>query len=127
MGYLNMNNDQALNLANAVFNHLGVIKKKNNSFDPWQILLTIVFWLMAVQSRRHFPLFFIASLPLIVNILSNYLNLKPATSNSNKTFGFIAGLLVTSILLLVGISTIRQINFINNPFGNYLNLFLILG
>jgi len=101
------------------FSLAAIFGKRNTPLNLWQLLLTIAFWIMAVKSRRHFPLFFVVSLPFLAEALFDYLNLKTVSlAYLEKLFLVIRWLLV-SFLLLISIDTIAQTNFVANPFNYF--------
>ncbi len=51
------------------------IKKSKPEYkvDAWQMSISILFLALAMKSKRHFPLFFIASFPMVAGFFSSYL------------------------------------------------------
>lgn len=90
---------------------------KHNKINLWYFLLGLLLFVSAFKSRRNFPLFFIASLPLIT-IYTNYFNKR----NFNKIYPLIFSkyLKINSILVLFLciILLLLSTNFTNTPFEN---------
>jgi len=95
-------------------------RKKNIAFTPsinlWQLGLFFVFLFLAFKSRRHFPLFFIVSLPIIVQIIFN--EFQSAKINFNLFRGFLIKFYLLSAILLAAAGLILKTNFTNEPFLN---------
>lgn len=98
--------------------------KKNKDFkiNLWQVALFAVFFLLAFKSRRHFPLFFLVSLPLLVYFFVKFFDVKrnifEFRFSSVYLSWLIRGTLVLCLLTAiasVGIAT----RFTNKPFGSY--------
>ncbi len=98
-------------------------KYRNIKFNLWDVFLFVFFFYFAVSSRRHFPLFFIATLSSVIYLV-NYLfidNKKIFTYaylRNKIDIKFLRAFIIfmvflTSIFLLV------QIDFTNKPFFNY--------
>ncbi|MHA1696296.1 MAG: hypothetical protein ACTSUG_13585 [Candidatus Helarchaeota archaeon] len=93
-------------------------RKENNiskKYNFWHFTLTIIFFILAIKSRRHFPLFFIVSFPLILQFTSRDLYLKETWNNFIKKNILINFFLLISILLTI-IYFISSTQIINNPF-----------
>lgn len=91
------------------------LAKKNSKVSLWQLGLFFIFLLLSFKSRRHFPLFFIASLPLIIEILSaqiDFKNIKSVINHRLVRFYVIVGFLLVIFGLLI------KTNFTNEPFSN---------
>ncbi|MDD4332603.1 MAG: hypothetical protein PHT51_00640 [Patescibacteria group bacterium] len=92
--------------------------KKKNKINLWQICLTFIFFCLAIKSRRNFPLFFIASFPLVVTFFSGFLNFSSNQFNNKITkkiilFFLICGLTLSSFCMLI------SAKYNANPFQNY--------
>ncbi|HNX11268.1 MAG TPA: hypothetical protein PKI61_03950 [bacterium] len=99
-----------------------LVQKRNNligKINLWQLLLTLVCLVLAIKSRRNFPLFFIASLPLIADWIRDYLKL-PADFNPELSWlKKIISLMIALALLLTAADTIAATQFIKNPFTSF--------
>jgi hypothetical protein len=98
-------------------------KYKDIKLNLWDVFLFIFFLYFAISSKRHFPLFFIASSPAIIYLINqifikeknlitySYLN-KYISVNYIKYF-------ILFMYFLVLTALIAQVNFINGPFSSY--------
>lgn len=94
-------------------------KKRGFNFlarlDLWSFFSFIFFLFLAIKSKRHFPLFFIISLPTLAQIIIpglKQIKLKISLNNwFTKTYLLITFLLLIALLLLTT-------NFTNLPFSN---------
>jgi len=95
-------------------------QKKNISMhkiDLWHFLLTVLFLILAFKSKRHFPLLFLVSLPLMVNFISTEFKLSKNILSLNKKNYIIASYLVMVVLVTTSSFFIRA-NYTNDPFQN---------
>lgn len=96
-----------------------VFHQKTNFFLS-DLLITSFFFLLAVLSRRNFPLFFVVSFPLYAYFLINFFKFKDSLLDKD-CFPFrslIRGILIFMFLLAIFLKAI-QVRFNNNPFLNY--------
>ena len=90
--------------------------KKNNIFKKynfWHFTLTIIFFILAIKSRRHFPLFFIVSFPLMLKFLCENLQLPKKWNEFIKTnilinFFFLSAILLTIFYFIFSIEVIKD-------------------
>ncbi|MDD5527406.1 MAG: hypothetical protein PHO56_00295 [Patescibacteria group bacterium] len=105
----------------AAFIFKGEHRRKINLFD---FILIIIFTGMAIKARRHFPLLFIVSLPLIAELFVNFfvhnLSFKP-DKIKNFTFKKLIFILSSMGLIVAGAIIVLKINFINQPEKVYQN------
>lgn len=96
---------------------LPIFMKEKKRHDIWRLALALFFFLMALRSRRHFPLFFVASLPLVVEYLFYDYRQR---ENSNHKFFKNSYLLffALSVSLIVSVQAVEKTNFTNDPFKN---------
>lgn len=57
--------------ATAIILYLYESRQKKQPVDIWTLFLNTLFLILSWQSRRHFPLFFVISLPLMVKVYSH--------------------------------------------------------
>ncbi|PKL72192.1 hypothetical protein CVV26_02680 [Candidatus Kuenenbacteria bacterium HGW-Kuenenbacteria-1] len=94
--------------------------KKEKKIDLWQTLLSLFFIILALKSKRHFPLLFIVSFPMVIIFFTNLFNLKkifkklPHHLLLSKTYLIIA-------FLLIIISQFIKVNFTSDPFLSFNN------
>lgn len=96
-------------------------KSVKTKIDLNYTVLAFVFFLLAFKSKRHFPLFFIASFPLIMLVLSSNLkNIPPMLSNIKQFFkhNLYLKLLVFFLFILISALFLVKTNFTNQPFSN---------
>jgi hypothetical protein len=90
-------------------------KEKSYKISFWQLSLTIIFLVMAMKSKRHFPLFFIASTALTISIFYHYFSLPPRMERlifQNRFSRFF----LTIVFVLIFINFMNQVGFTRNPF-----------
>lgn len=92
-------------------------KYLQNKFDLWQLACVVVFLYMAFNTRRHFPLFFIVSFPVLVTYFNEHWPIK-----MDWLFDFAKNKLLISYLLLCSVLLfailLLKTNFTNDPFSN---------
>lgn len=91
--------------------------KKENSFNLWRIFLFVIFFGLSFKSRRHFPLFFVATLPLVVESYTNDLAIRCRGQHKLSTI-IIRCFLVVSLMSVI-VALFFNINFTNQPFVDY--------
>lgn len=107
--------------------------KKKYKLPLWEIALSILFLIMAIKSKRHFPLLFIASFPILIYFLSSFFNSQNDAllnslltnnkkENFNKKWG--KGLLVIKIYAIIGLLALAANKSLNiKPVGNPFSFF----
>ncbi|MEA3449809.1 MAG: hypothetical protein U9Q85_02425 [Patescibacteria group bacterium] len=93
------------------------IKNNKQKINPWYFFLALFFFVFTIKSRRHFPLFFIASLPLLFHFFANLEKLPKDLFNNRFVINFIKTYSILGIILgstLVLLTT----SFTNNPFAD---------
>lgn len=98
-------------------------KYKNIKFNLWDIFLFIFFLYFAISSKRHFPLFFIATAPILIYLLNQiFVEDKDIFSLSNlKKYirvKYIKYFILFMYILVIS-SFLSQIRFTNTPFSSY--------
>jgi len=90
----------------------------------WQIAISLLFLFLAFKSKRHFPLFFIVSFPMLMVFLSNYLCLPNKIFNQkwSKPLLLIKSYLIIGLLIIIFITSIN-INFFTDPFTAFCSNF----
>ncbi len=91
---------------------------KNNGLDKidlWPLILTFSFLILSFKSKRHFPLLYIASFPLLIKFYSQHLDLPDKIKIFLKNSFFIKFYLVAGLLLSIS-GLIIKTNFTANPF-----------
>jgi len=100
------------------------LKNKNSGFliyikkiNAWYFFLGIFFFLMSLKSKRHFPLFFVTSLPLLLQFI--YFEFSDITKTrafeiTNKYLKILS----TIIFFILSIYYFININFVTDPFDN---------
>lgn len=90
-------------------------KSEKIKIDIWQIFLFILLLLLSFKSRRHFPLFFIVTFSLMINISAYFFGEVPRFLK-NKKYSTPIATLSSVILLLLAIILLLKTNYTNNPF-----------
>lgn len=93
------------------------ITAENYQIDLWYFCLTLFFIVIAFKSKRNFPLLFIASFPLIINVYSQILTLPPQFSKILQKNTILNFFMIVAVLLLTA-SYISKIKFTNEPFAS---------
>jgi len=91
-------------------------KKRSNS-KSWYLSLSFIFFILALKSRRHFPLFFIVSFPLILEFIFIDIKLNLKWEKFIQKNILINSFFIGSIILVI-FYFIFSIKIINNPFNN---------
>jgi len=108
-------------LIEIIFNYRKDLKYK---IKLWEASYLIILFVLSFKARRHFPLFFIVSTPLLAKFLSDYLYSEKLDDFIKKIFirqtirSFWKWLLliIYFICLIYGFS---RINFVTDPWNNY--------
>ncbi len=92
------------------------LRQKKIKINLWQVFLTVIMLILAVRSRRHFPLLFVVSIPWMTQALTHIFNIKKIPQFSlNKYLRTIILLFV----ILLGFEQFVLLNVIKQPFANY--------
>jgi len=86
----------------------------------WHIFLTIIFFLLALKSRRHFPLFFIISFPILVQFFYSFFELPKKFLQNIKSSLIIKFYLIACFLLIIA-GQIINIKPVQDPFSHFRN------
>jgi len=87
---------------------------KKYPINLWRVFLFIFFLGLAFKSRRHFPLFFVATFPLIIESYLNDLAIKQ--HDSEEIYSKIIKFFLAGGLICTAAAMFLKINFINQPF-----------
>ena len=90
---------------------------KRGQIEIWQLFLVVLFFAMSWRAKRHFPLFFVATFPYLVFMISSLISLDNKTTKQPLRPWFGAYLLLP--LILSGASLLLAANFNNTPFDSY--------
>ncbi len=98
--------------------------EKRCKINLWQIAISLLFLLLAFKSKRHFPLLFIASFPMMIAFFSNSLSLPKQILKQNwsKPLILIKSYLIIGLLIIIFITSIN-INFFTDPFSSFCSRF----
>lgn len=111
-----------LNLLQLTYLALGLIAiffycyeqlKNKNKINIWKIFLPVVFLFLSFNSKRHFPLFFIVSFELMMEVYGQFFNQVKLSYAK-----YLKGLLLGCVILMLALQTL-QIKNISNPFNYY--------
>lgn len=99
------------------------LKKKSYKIPLWQIALSLFFLIMALKSKRHFPLLFISSFPLMINFLSFLFNDSKSNFSNKKEWKYFAIVKIYLIIGLLAISATKllETKIVNDPFASFKN------
>lgn len=99
-------------------NILAFKKRENASrINIWYLALFALLLFLAFQSKRHFPLFFVVSLPLVVEFYSRDFSLPQGTLAWLKQNRMVR-IYTMAGLLIFGAYHLSQTNFTQDPFSN---------
>ncbi|HAM88218.1 MAG: hypothetical protein US83_C0010G0037 [Candidatus Falkowbacteria bacterium GW2011_GWC2_38_22] len=93
------------------------LNKKQSKINLWYLVLGFVLFVSALKSRRNFPLFFIASIPLITIATSNF-NKENFKAFYALLFSKYLKMNLVFVLLLSMAMFLLSTNFTNTPFQN---------
>lgn len=97
----------------------GKTKEKPYKINPWYFSLTLVFFVLAFKSKRHFPLFFVVSMPLTISVFYHYFSI-PKTMFKYIYNNKLIRLILALVLLAVALNFFGRINFNKDPFRSEL-------
>ncbi|MBU4375644.1 hypothetical protein KKH38_04030 [Patescibacteria group bacterium] len=95
-------------------------KGREYKIDAWQMAVSALFLVLAMKSKRHFPLFFIASFPMMAGFFSSYLKIPRdlMLKKKSKPMLFVK-IYIVAVLSLVPLTMLIKINFIRDPFASF--------
>jgi hypothetical protein len=97
-------------------------EKYKKILTPWNCALNLLFLILAIKSKRHFPLFFIISLPtLIYFINTDFKNLLDIGKIKDKLIDFLIKLFLITTIIVVILSISLKINFKTDAFTSFCN------
>jgi len=105
---------------------LSIKKKINGRYKIvlWDYLLALLFFFLSIKARRHFSLFFIASIPLLISFYSINLNFSFAFIKNKfyklRNILFILLMIFSSCLIFYNL---KNTKFTKDPFLSYCNKF----
>jgi hypothetical protein len=88
---------------------------------PWMIAINLLFIFLAIKSKRHFPLFFIISLPFIASFFYHELKevLSKGSQKTNKITDWFLKIFLISTFACVSAIILININIVRNPFNHF--------
>jgi len=99
------------------------ICKKNSTkkLNIWQFGITLGFIILAIKSRRHFPLMFIISAPWLIAFITEYLGIKAINFKyfKNRVITIIINTFLVLCFLFVSANVIVTTNFVRDPFNSF--------
>jgi hypothetical protein len=100
-----------------------IFKKKMIKSPLWEPAVSVIFLILALKSRRHFPLLFVVSFPMLIGFFSSFLKL-PNDNFLNKKWlkqFFIVKPYITIAFLIIAASRLIGTNFTADPFVSFKN------
>ncbi len=97
------------------------IKKNGRKVDIWEVSVSFLLIILALKSKRHFPVLFIVSFPLIIRFFSEFLD-APNDSFLNKKWRrsfFIIKPYFIIIFFAIISSRLVDTRFITDPFNYF--------
>jgi hypothetical protein len=92
-------------------------REEGHKIDMWWLFLAGLLLLMSIKSRRHFPLLFVGTFPLVIGFLSTFLNIKGRVCLSKLSLWmkiYLVSCLVVSIAFII-----IKTDFTTSPFDHY--------
>ena len=98
-------------------------KSKNKILNLWNFSLTLLFIFLAFKSKRHFPLLFVTSLPLVAQFLFKdfgflFEKKKKGGEGKNKVIVFVNTYLIICFLAVITL-IFQTTKFTKNPFTSF--------
>ncbi len=94
--------------------------KYKKILTPWNCFLNLLFLILAIKSKRHFPLFFIISLPTLIYFINiDFKNLLNFVKAKNKLTDIFIKLFLIITIITVILSGSLKINFKTNAFTSF--------
>lgn len=90
-------------------------KKETPTLDLWSLGLIWLFLFLALNSKRHFPLFFVVSFPWLMATIKRNVVL-PASFSAYLEKNMILKIFVLPIFLLVAVNFLVNTGYVKNPF-----------
>lgn len=97
-------------------------REPRQKINLWDVSLVAIFSFLAMKARRHFPLFFIVSLPILATFFINFFNLRLAFLSKTKiSSGLIkiSTIFIFIVLLFSGALIAVNTNYTNQPETKY--------
>lgn len=92
-------------------------RKEKMEIDLWLLGISVLFLGLSFKSKRHFPLFFVSSFPLLILLGEKFLTYPAGFFDNLKKNRIIKFYLVAGIIL-TSLNLIFLTNFNQNPFDN---------
>lgn len=93
-------------------------KGEYHKINLWHLALACLFLAMALKSRRHFPLLFVATFPFVIEFFTIYLRFRLNAPLDNIIACVAKASLITGLITL-SVAMFISINFIKNPFISF--------
>ena len=97
-----------------ILGYLALSRQKK--IDSWYLFLSILFLFLSWMSRRHFPLFFIASFPLLASFYADFFQDIKLRDYSK----YLSALTLTCLFLVASIQFL-QLRPVHKPFESFCN------
>jgi|WetSurMetagenome_2_1015567.scaffolds.fasta_scaffold04666_6 hypothetical protein len=97
--------------------------ERRRKIDLFTLGLVIIFYFLSFKARRHFPLLFVVSLPILANFFINFFkinfNFTSLLAGKNIMANKLIFIFLALALFMAGAETALQINFTNHPESAY--------
>ncbi len=97
-------------------------KKYVGKINIWQLFLSLFFLALTLKSKRHFPLFLISSLPLIIQFFYFEFATEIKIVISKKIILISQTILIVA-LVIFSFHYLRKTNFVSDPFNPNVNYY----
>lgn len=96
-------------------------KNSKQKLNIWQIGMVIGFTILAIKSRRHFPLLFIIATPWLLTFITEFLEIKEFKFKyfQNKWANILINAFLFFCLAIVPLNILVTTNFVKNPFTSF--------
>ena len=103
--------------------YYGFKKNTLKKIPLWEFVVSIIFLALALKSKRHFPLLFAVSFPMLVGFFSSFFDLPNDdffNKKWRKQFFIVKPYIIIAFIIIIA-SKIIGINFITDPFAAFSN------
>jgi hypothetical protein len=101
---------------------IALISTKERKIKPWEFALVLLFIILSIKSKRHFPLLFFVSLPFLIDSLYQDFQVLLSSSSNNKLNLFLKSYISIALIALISITSLN-IKFTSKPFESFCHLY----
>jgi hypothetical protein len=96
-------------------------KNPTQKINLWQIGSIVGFIILAIKSRRHFPLLFIMATPWILNFITEFLGIRAVQFQyfQNKAANILINVFLVLCFAIIPLNILLTTNFVKDPFNSF--------